>query len=232
MTAANRPVILAETGDSYEIGVKSELFGNTVFNAAAFWAKYKNFQSNVPAVLNGTVITTITNVGDITTGGVEVEFRTRVTDALNVSGGFAYDEARFDALGPNTITTAPAKVGSALPFAPKFKGSLSADYTLRFGGFSVVPSVTYSWQSASFSGLNEPAAQRIKGYGLLDAQIAVTDANERFRIALVGHNMLDDSYTARIEPGGGNLGNAFLYQLPRDVSRYWSVQARYNFGGK
>src|SRR5690606_21164213 len=46
MTANNAEVIDAETADSFELGLKSTLAdGRVVLNAAAFYAKYENFQA-------------------------------------------------------------------------------------------------------------------------------------------------------------------------------------------
>jgi iron complex outermembrane receptor protein len=82
MTANNAVPLDAETGDSYELGMKTTLFdGRMILNAAAFYAKYDDFQANNFLFLNNTLITTLTNAGKVTTGGLELEFQAQPTIA-------------------------------------------------------------------------------------------------------------------------------------------------------
>jgi iron complex outermembrane receptor protein len=85
-------------------------------------------------------------------------------------------------------------------------------------------------QGESYSDLNEPVALRIPGYTTVDLTLALTDADERFRVALVGRNLTDESYTV-LRTSGGPGGSPRL-QIPRDADRYFGIQARFNFGAK
>ena len=88
-----------ETADSYEIGLKSTLLDDRlILNLAAWDAKYDNFQANNFTFLNGTLITTLTNAGTVTTEGVSLDFLARPMDALALSGGIAYTDAKVDEL--------------------------------------------------------------------------------------------------------------------------------------
>jgi iron complex outermembrane receptor protein len=71
---------------------------------------------------------------------------------------------------------------------------------------------------------------RIAGYSTLDLSIALTDENERFRVALVGKNITNESFAALLTRGGP--GGALRYQIPREADRYFGIQARVNFGAK
>ena len=85
MTANNAEVIDAETADSFELGLKSTLAdGRVVLNAAAFYAEYENFQANNFLFLNSVLITTLTNAGDVTTEGFELDFLARPIDNLSL----------------------------------------------------------------------------------------------------------------------------------------------------
>ena len=231
MAPTDQQVIAAETADSIELGLKSTLFdGRVVLNAAVFDAKYKNFQANNFLVLNGVTITTLTNAGDVTTRGVELDFAAKPTRDLSISGGLAYTLARIDKVFTPAGQTPRYTVGTQLALAPKWKASMVADYHIHLDSMDIIPGVVWAAQSEQFSDLNEPAALRIPGFGTVDMTLAFADQQDRFRITLVGRNLGQKSYAALLSPGGP--GGAVRYQIPRDADRYFGVQARFNFGGK
>ena len=93
----NTEILDSETADSYEIGLKSTLLDDRlILNLAAWDAKYDNFQANNFTFLNGTLITTLTNAGTVTTEGVSLDFLARPMDALALTGGIAYTDAKVD----------------------------------------------------------------------------------------------------------------------------------------
>jgi len=135
LTASGTNVIAPETSDAYEIGLKNTLFGGRlVLNLAGYYAKYRNFQANNPDIVAGVVVTRFTNAGDVSTRGGEVDLLFRPARDFTISGGFAYTDAKVDAFRVPAPGAAVVPPGTPLAFAPKFKGSLSADYRLRTGG--------------------------------------------------------------------------------------------------
>jgi iron complex outermembrane receptor protein len=239
MTANNLAIIEAETADSYEIGFKSSLFdGSVLLNVAAFWAEYQNYQANNFLFLNGTLITTLTNAGDVTTGGVEIDFQARPTDALTLGGGIAYADARVDQFpvppGAPPGTQPQVRSGSQLPLAPLWKASLYGDYRIPLGSFDLVPGLVLSYQDEQYGDLNEPLSVRIPGYTTIDLSLALTDRDDRWRVALIGRNITDESFAIlKTAPSGAptSAGSA-RYQISRDADQYFGIQARFNFGGK
>ncbi len=231
MTANDRNVIEAEEADSYELGLKSTLFdGRLVLNGAAFWAKYDNFQANNFLILNGVTITTLTNAGKVTSGGVEIEFQARPSEDFTLSGGIAYTDARID-----SFFTAPGQAprfvrGSALPLAPLWKASLVGEYKIRLGSVDVIPGAVVAYQDEQFADLNENPLVRIPGYATIDLTVGIADKDDRFRVTLVGRNVTDESFAALITTGGP--GGAPRLQIPRDADRYFGLHARFRFGAK
>jgi len=104
------------------------------------------------------------------------------------------------------------------------------EWSIPLGSYLLSPNVVVAYQTESFSDLNEPAALRIPGYTTVDLSLALTDADERFRVALVGRNLTDEAYTVLRTSGGP--GGAPRLQIPRDADRYFGIQARFNFGAK
>ncbi len=231
MTANNAVVLAAETGNSVEVGVKSSLFdGRMQLNTAAFWARYNNFQANNFLFLNGTLITTLTNAGEVSSGGLEIEMQAKPTDRLSVSGGFTYNDARVRNWFTPAGSTPTVKNGTALPLAPKYKGSASIEYTIPVGRLELAPNLTVSYQDESFADLNEPAALRIPAYTTTDLIITLRDPDNKFRVSLIGRNLGDQTYSVLRTAGGP--GGAPRLQIPRDADRYFGIQARFNFGAK
>ena len=227
----NTPVIEAETVDSYEIGMKSSLLdGRMLLNVAAFNAKYDGFQANNFLFLNGTLITTLTNAGKVSSEGAELDFQYQPNDFLMLGGGVAYTKAQVDKFFTPPGSTPTVRDGTQLPLAPELKGSLVAEVNIPVGTWTLSPNVLVSYTDDQFSDLNEPVALLIPGYTTVDVTLALTDADDRIRVSLVGRNVTDEAYTA-LKTGGGPGGVPRL-QIPRDADRYFGIQARFRFGGK
>jgi iron complex outermembrane receptor protein len=231
MGVNNTPVIDEETVDSYEIGLKSSLLdGRMLLNLAAFNAKYDGFQANNFLFLNGTLITTLTNAGKVSSEGAELDFQYQPNDFLMLGGGVAYTKAQVDKFFTPPGSTPSVRDGTQLPLAPELKGSLVAELNIPVGTWTLSPNVLVSYTDDQFSDLNEPVALLIPGYTTVDVTLALTDADDRIRVSLVGRNVTDEAYTA-LKTGGGPGGVPRL-QIPRDADRYFGIQARFRFGGK
>jgi iron complex outermembrane recepter protein len=231
-----------ETSNAYEIGLKNSLLGGKLtLNLAGFYAKYDNFQANNPDTLtiNGVTNTIgrFTNAGSVSTRGVEVDLSYRPSRDFSISGGAAYTDAKIDRFNPPPVRTLNDIVpnGTRLPYAPKFKGSLSVDYRIRTGGaFDVALGVQGNYQTDQDATLTpDPVVRRVSridGYGIVNASIALVDADDKYKITFVARNLFDQSYAATIATGGP--AGALRYQIPRDADRYFGIVAKINFGGK
>ncbi|HEX8447452.1 MAG TPA: TonB-dependent receptor [Sphingomonas sp.] len=229
LTATGTNVIAPETADSYEAGLKNSfLNGRVILNLAAYYAKYHNFQANNPDVVAGVVVTRFTNAGTVSTRGGELDLIVRPMRDLNLTGGLAYTDAKVDAfrapVGGSTSGVIPS--GTELPYAPKWKGSLGADYRIRTGGaVDFQLGVQGSYQSSQLSQFDASAAIRkaatIGGYGIVDLSAAVVEAADRYRIGFQVKNLFDQSFAAAIQSGGP--GGSYRYIIPRDADRYFGV---------
>lgn len=227
--------IAAETADAYEAGSKFRTSdGSFTLNTALFYAKYHNFQANSFVNLNGSVITQLTNAGDVSTRGVEVDALLRPSHNFTINGGLAFTDAHIDRfnLPPGSPPGASTRQGERLPLAPKWKGNLGALWTIETGGFANVEIGTQlSMTSDQVSSLEaNPVTRRaitIDSYAIVDANIALVDPNGKWRLNFIGRNLTDQSYATLITTGGP--GGSFRYLLPRDVDRYFGVNARFNF---
>jgi iron complex outermembrane recepter protein len=233
LAATGTNVIAPETSNSYEIGLKNTLFGGKlVLNIDAFYAQYHNFQANNPDLVAGVVVTRFTNAGAVSTRGAEADILWRPVRDLSFSGGVAYTDAHVDQFYQPTPTTPVIPKGTSLQFAPKWKGSLSADYRWRTGGaFDFFFGAQGNYQSKQLALFSPDAVQRrlatIKGYGLVNLSAGVGDAADKYRLTFQVRNLLDQSYAAAIQNGGP--AGSYRYQIPRDADRYYGVTGRVNF---
>ena len=230
MGVNNTPVIDAETVDSYEAGLKSSVLdGRMLFNLAAFRADYADFQANNFTFLNGALITTLTNAGEVSSQGVEFDFQFKPSSYFAIGGGLAYTDAQVDKFFTPPGSTPTVRDGTQLPLAPELKGSLVVEGAFPIGSWTLAPNVVVSYTEDQFSDLNEPAALKIPSYTTVDVALALTDADDRIRLSLIGRNVTDEAYTVLKTAGGP--GGVPRLQIPRDADRYFGIQARFRFGG-
>ena len=229
MTANNAEVIDAETVDSYEIGFKSTLAdGRMILNGAVFSAKYDNFQANNFLFLNGTLITTLTNAGKVSTQGAELDFLARPTDRLSLSGGIAYTDAKVDKFFTPPGSPPTVADDTKLPLAPEVKITLAGDYRFELASFDIVPSILFVYTDDQFADLNEVPITLIPSYSTIDLSVAISDKSDKYRLTLVGRNITDESFAALVTRGGP--AGAPRLQIPREADRYFGAQFRVNFG--
>jgi iron complex outermembrane recepter protein len=142
---------LPETVDSYELGAKLDLIdGHLQFNVAGFISKYKGMQqtNTMPGGPRGNQTVTV-NVGSATIKGIEADITARPVSGLKLTATVGILDAQFkDFIVGNVSPDAPPlAVGPIVPFdysnndliyAPRFSGSLGAEYTLPTSFGSVV----------------------------------------------------------------------------------------------
>ncbi|MFJ5446963.1 TonB-dependent receptor [Methylobacillus methanolivorans] len=217
-----------ETANSFEIGLKSAWLDNRlIFNAAAFYTKYKNYQANAPEnVGNNVFIYRLINAGDVSTRGVELDVNAKATSRLSLSGSLAYVDARIDNLNCPPTDASCQVNGKPLPFAPKFKSVVRANYAIPLNnGYIVDVGTDYTWQSKQqFVLIPQTDATIQEAYGIWNASVALS-TQDGWRFAVVGRNLLDRSYATTLS-GNATVSHRFV---PRDDARYFGVQVRKDF---
>src|SRR5690606_34189850 len=82
-----------EFTDSYEIGLKSTIFGGTTtFNVTGFYQQISDYQLNA---FNGLNFSTH-DIPDVISQGVEIELNTQPMEGLNINAGAVYTDAYYD----------------------------------------------------------------------------------------------------------------------------------------
>lgn len=209
-----------ETVDSFEVGVKSDLFDRKLrLNVTAFRAEYDDYQVFQFRFdpFSGTTALLISNAASVTTQGLEIEGIARISDAFELSYGIGFTDAEFDdfpggAVDPNTGD--PLNVaGNTLPRAPDVTANLSARYQFVVGSAGGIASVGYTYRGEQYFNPDNRENSRQGAYGLLNASLDL-DINENWSIGIWGQNLTDELY--RGMRGVSFLGIPFsLYMQPR-----------------
>ena len=209
-----------EISDSFEIGVKSQFLDRRVqLNVAAFSVEYDGFQANNFVLLNGAVVSNLTNAGTVKSEGSEADLVVAPVDGLTLRASAAYADARVKEFNPNPLTNAPSAInGTQLPLAPKFVYTIGGDYETDLGGFRLYLNTDFRHTSSQFSDLGE--AGPIDAYGIWNASVGFSDADDNYRLTFHARNITDNSYVLLNVSAGQRL------QIPRDADRYFGVSLR------
>ena len=222
-----------ETITAYEVGYKGRVLESLDLNLAAFYYNYKNLQVvayNPPEYIEQ-------NAASAHIKGIEADSTWRVGRGFSLSGGLSYVDAKYtrfpdaavfqpvadgngNLIGNTEITTDLS--GRRLLRAPKFSGTLSAnyDYITSIGKLGAYVSGYYN----SGYGL-EPENRVYQGkYATLDAEISFApDAIRGLRIAIWGKNLTDKAFIASALTS--QFGDGVSYADPRT----FGVRAEFRF---
>ncbi|WP_116970841.1 TonB-dependent receptor [Blastomonas sp. UPD001] len=209
-----------ETSDAFEIGLKSQFLDNRVqFNLSAFTVTYDGFQANNFVLLNGAVVSNLTNAGSVKSEGFEVDLLAVPVDGWTLRASGAYADATVKRFNPNPATNAPdARNGTQLPLAPKFTWTIGTSYERDLGGFKMYLDTDFRHVSRQFSDLGEQGP--IAAYGIWNGSIGFSDPEDNYRVSFLARNITDKAYALLNVSAGQRL------QIPRDADRYFGISLR------
>jgi len=217
-----------ETSNTWEAGIKATSWNNRLTtNLAVFHSDYSNYQANFFDTVAGQVVTRLINAGSVSTEGVEADYALQATRNLKLSGALAYTKARIDEFSCPPGAAASCNVnGKPLPFSPDWKSYVRADYSIPLdNGLDVELGTDFSWQSQVQYDISQNPDTVQGAYGIWNASIALADYSQGWRVALLGKNLADKSYSPLLASGGNYIYRA----VPRDDQRYFGIQLRKDF---
>ena len=211
-----------ETVDSYEAGVKSDLFGRRVrLNVAAFYNKYKDMQLQLFSCPQFVPIgappncALPANVGNSTIKGAELETEIHPLDRMLIDLSASYIDFGYDSVDPATAVLLTDKP----PFTPKTKLAAGVQYEIALGTHgSLTPRIDYQYQSEQFSYARNFPNDRIPGYGLANARLTYRDAEGTWEVAASVTNLADKYFFL------SRFDQTFPQALPAASYDYASVQ--------
>lgn len=229
-----------EIVDSFEIGLRSELFDNRAnLNITAYYTEIEDFQTQTIDQISQAF--NVSNVGVFETSGVEVELNAALTDDLYVSAGLAYTDAIFDEFvnaqcyvgqteAEGCIDGNQDLSGAEAPNSPDWKFNLLARYEFDLAGWAGFLQGNYIWQDDVFFREDLNPASFQEAYGLFDVTLGASSPDDRFQVTFFVENVFDEDFAANRFQIGLPPGNAsFVQILTKNVDRYFGGSVRMNF---
>jgi outer membrane receptor protein involved in Fe transport len=209
---------LPELIDSYEIGFKSQLFGNVLqLNANAFYQEVTDFQLNTFTGLAFVV----QNIPEIESRGVEIDFSWATPiDGLDISGGYAYVNAEYGSAAGTPANLA----GRTISLSPEHFVTGQAIYTRPVADTLLfLAALDARWVSEYNTGSDLAAGKEQPAFTLVNGRLGLGALDGRWNVELWGRNLTDETYVqvafdqfAQTGTFGGFLG----------APRTWGVTLR------
>ena len=176
---------------SYELGVKSQWLQDRLrVNAALFHMDYDDKQELFFNSL--TRILTITNAGQATIEGVEIEVAYRPTPWLGLSATYGYLDTVYDAF---VIPGGAVYTGNSLGSSPKNKGSLAADLDLPVGDAGyLIGAASWAFTDTYNTGAAADPNLQIDDYALTNLMVGYEPRGRAWRATAWVKNAGDVDY--------------------------------------
>jgi iron complex outermembrane receptor protein len=145
---------------AYEIGTKSDFLGGHIrFNTAAYYYNFKNIQVQVLDVAAGAA-TVLQNAASAEAYGLEATLAVRPFHDFTISANGAWEHSRykkfpdFASFDRSTVPSTSIAVdvsGNQLQRAPKWVGSVAADYNHEFDNKSAIKANVNAYYNGGFA---------------------------------------------------------------------------------
>lgn len=235
-----------ERVNAFEVGAKTDLFDRLLrLNVAGFVNNYRDLQGSVTKMGAVRAENITTNIAAAKIYGFEVETLLRPAAGFTLGANIAYLHARYTDFCADTdgaFTNGAPEVGQCGPAqpilingvpngsfavptdgtsldlanAPKWSGSLSADYAIpvAFGEVKLHSDARYSSRFNTWGRSNNPGYYRNEVV-LLNASIAVAGEDDRWKVTVYGSNLTDQKVISGATNAGASPISQF-YQPPRE----------------
>ena len=231
-----------EEANSMEIGSKMRFAGGMAeLNAALYYTEYTDLQVSQ---FDGTLGFNVTNAGEATVQGVELDGRWAATEALTLSGAVAYLDFNYDEFPNSQCAFGQAPDSPDFPglcdasdkrreYTPEWTASLSADWRQPIGSMELRAGLDVNYMDSYLYASTLDKTTKQDAYAIWNGRIALASASDTWEIAILGRNLSDETVlnfggntplASTLTGGGGNSYYAFANR-PRNVA----IQLSYNF---
>ena len=218
-----------EEAQTIELGTKLDLAGNTLrLNLAIFSSDYTDMQLTYRGPAPAGVAPFVTNAGETSIDGAEVELTWVPTESLALEASLGYLDATIDSLSNIPFAVLPPGLveGNRLPYAPELQGHFGIGYTAHAGSWEIVPRVDVSYQDTTFfDATNTIEISQNDAVTTVNLQVQVRNEHWRFTGGL--NNATDELYpiagNSSLTTGSGYAEIA--YARPQE----WFLTLEYDF---
>jgi iron complex outermembrane receptor protein len=235
---------------AYEAGLKTRFAdGRATANIGVFQYNYKDMQ--VGKIVNASDV--LTNAGESTIRGLELELRAALGGGVELNAGLAYLDAQFDefltedpavnrapaalgqyaggcekratALGPQGVSLA----GCDLRRSPPLSGNIGLGWTGSLAGGEVSLRGDYSYKDKQyFTQFNREAVSQ-PAYGLLSLRAGWRSADDKWAVTAYVDNVADEDYYLTVLESGIAPSPGLVPQAVMGAPRTFGVSVRVGF---
>jgi iron complex outermembrane recepter protein len=206
--------VAPERARNAEVGIKTSwLDHRIVFNSNAFITKVADYQAITVTQIGTAYIVVMSNVGDLTSKGIEFDFKAMPSRQLELGMNGAFTDARFDSgTAPTPVevfnsASTPANAGYGKGFrsiagnqvngAPRWILNTNAQWRFKPRGDNhYYLNGNVSLRSDSYADVNNSVYSRLAGYGIvnLNAGLWRRSGEHRIDFSLWVKNVMDKRY--------------------------------------
>ena len=237
--------IRPEKSEDVELGLRTQFLNRRLtLNATYFDTSYDNLQAQTIVSVGASQTYRLTNVGGISTKGVEVDASARIGADVNLSGAVTYLDARYsdyDAASCYDGQTAaqgcignPGRqnlTGRRAANAPEWKFTINADYSPALtDNLRGIAQANWQYQSDIRYGSSDPQTEQ-EAFHIVNLGLGVRDEDRRWEVVAFVNNVFDQQYfPARLNNNAFFDGaRATIGFFPRDFRRYGGVRLALNY---
>jgi iron complex outermembrane receptor protein len=211
-----------EEAQTIELGFKLDLAGRTLrLNGAIFTSDYTDMQLTDRGPAPAGVAPFVTNAGETSIDGAELELTWVPMADLNIEASVGYLDATIDQLDniPAAVLPPGLVEGNLLPFAPEWQGHVGLSYAFHAGSLDITPRIDASYQDATyFDATNTLEIAQLDAVTVLNASVFLGPEDGPWRVTLGVNNATDEVYqiagNSSLTTGSGYAETA--YARPRE----------------
>lgn len=188
-----------ETVDTFEVGIKSELFDNRLrINAALFYTDYQDLQVTVQsATPDGTnFVSAVLNAGEAEVQGAEIELLADLGAGFGLQAAIGYTDAEYTEVITDTAN-GPVDISDQweFHFTPELSAYLALNYNMTLGDsgeLNWLLAASYKDETRIFPQVASLVDE--DAYTLVDASVVWRDGANKWSVGLHGKNLSDEEY--------------------------------------
>jgi iron complex outermembrane receptor protein len=172
----------------------------------------------------------LTNAGEASIDGGELEVTWIPADAWSIDGSVGYLNTKLDTLVVDPLLIFPPGLaeGNVLPYSPKWQAHAGVSYTATAGQFQIIPRIDGSHQTRTFFDptLTREIAQ-LDDVTTVNASVSFKPTDGKWTVKVGVNNATDEEYPVA---GNSSLTTGSGYaEIAYARPRQWFAQLDYDF---
>jgi len=222
ITGMSPDAVKPEEIKSYEVGYKLNA-QRVQFSVAAYMYDYTDIQvyqiNNDPNIPG---ISRISNAASAKIYGLDTELTVRLTEALTLNGGIAYNHSEYDdyrdalvyvplPAGGNTGVFEDVS-GNQLERTPEYTGFATLVHTSELAGGQLSVALTASYNGGYYWDAGNAKRLEQDPFTMVNAEVSWTSPSDKYKVAVFGSNLLNEEVYSFVRTS--QFGDTASYTRP------------------